>query len=437
MYPVAPLSRQNPLMPTFESSGLRPPLRPSQSVRFQGVVNAVMDLYEGLKRVDTSLPEFETNSVAVVQENERYLETILSLLDRARHSIKMDCFYIGGKTGEQILARLQKKSREGVQIYYRGDKIKGFEDSQTEVRPAKRRLQRFTRYLSRFFYTEHYRRDPFQVIGVNHNKLIIIDNNTVFLSSKNPCEADIKNRDASLVMRGPVVGELTRHFNRGWKQRTGQDLDERPAALMTLPEAIEERFETQLCRPVITSHYKRNALRAMLRLINNSEQSIQLHGFCLTNRHILNALLDAAKKGKKVEVLLDSGIAYPFRMPNVVAFKELLDASKKYPNLSVKSYYHQDLKEMEKPDKKVVHQYKNHSKLLISDGKQAIVGSTNFSNADVVHQENISIELKDGSAVQEMADQFQQDWNRNSVEVPKITFTEKCVAKLTKWIYEF
>lgn len=408
-----------------------------QSLRYQGIIDQWMIKRELRDPVDTTLPDFVPSQIAAIPENEKYVSTILSLIAQAKDSIKIDCFYIGGEAGEKILKAIQKKAEEGVKIYYRGDICQGL-DNKEQVTRSKNRLHRYGRNLSRFFYTEHYRRDPFQVVGVNHNKLFIIDNHTAFVSTKNPCQGDLDNRDVSLVMRGPVVADLTKHFDRNWLYMTREKLDDRVTSKPEpLPKEIEERFEVQECRPVVTSHYKRNSLQAMLSSIQNAKHSVQLHGFALTNREIMNALVDAAKRGLQVQVLLDNHETYPFRMPNSVVFGEFLKLSQEYPNLQLKAYKHQIVQNTPNPGRKLLHRYKNHNKMLLVDGNRAIVGSTNFTNADVWHQENISMELKGGRSTDTMNDLFKNDWALNSVPVKPLGFLERIAAFLLKTIYEF
>lgn len=408
-------------------------------MRFSGFIDRLMIIREREKTqstVDTMLPPYTQNRVAVITENDKYLETILQLIDQAKESIKLDMFYIGGATGEKILSRLRKKAKQGVKVYYRGDACSGLE-SKEEVMPTKQRLMRLSRRLSRIFYTEHIRRDPYQVVGVNHNKMILVDNNTAMVSSKNPCQGDIDNRDVTLVMRGPAVNDLVRQFNTSWFHQTRQILAAEPGVLRPLPETIRAKMVEQACRPVVTSQFKRNSLKCMLDMIYNAQSSIQLHAFCLTNWQIIKALEQAAKRGRKVEVLLDSNKTYPLQIPNILPLYHLMKVQKSCPNLRIRLFEHQEVQNHPKPTKKLRHRYKNHNKMLIVDETRALVGSTNFTNADVWHQDNISVELNGGSNVAKLVRLFKADWVTHTVPAQKLGWLQTMAVQAMRLIYEF
>lgn len=413
--------------------------RPGQSaVKMAGLVDEWMINREIRQGGDTSLPSFTPSAVGVIPDNEMYLPTLLTMIDSAKESIKVDCFYIGGPMGEKVLEHLERAAERGVKVYYRGDICQGL-DNKAMVVPTLHKLKRFNRNLARFFYYEHFRRDAFQVVGVNHNKLFIVDNNTAFVSTKNPCEGDKDNRDVSLLLRGAVVTELTRHFNRSWLEETRYVLSDKPGRYQELPEFIKPLMRVQNCRPVVTSSHRRNALKAMLKMIRSAEQSLYIHAFALTNREIIEALKEMVVKNPKlkVKVLLDNHETYPLRIPNAVVFQELLELQNHNMNFEVKVYKHKSLHGKRNLPRHELHRMKNHNKMMVVDESRAIVGSTNFTNADVWHQENISIELEGGTAPKALAKVFDDDWSENSLAVKPLTFLERCAAWVVRKLYEF
>lgn len=383
------------------------------------------------------LPKYEKNNIAIIPNNKDYTATILSLLNLATHSIKIDCFYMGGLDGERILSILKEKAEQGVKVYYRGDKTYGLENRQA-VSKTKRSLKQLGRSTSNFHYIEHKRSDPLKLVGVNHNKLILIDDNTAFISSKNPAEGVIKNRDISAVIRGGMIRTLAEYFNRNWQYETLQTIPYQHIPLKPLPNALSHLILPQNSRPLITTYYKKNALAAMLNIIQQAKSDIKLDGFCLTNQAIIDALINAAQRGVHVQVLLDANYTSPFRLINIYAFTQLLKAHKQFPNLEIKAYYHHILQNLTKPSLKACLQYRNHNKLLLADHNKAIAGSTNFSNADVWHQENLSIELSGyGKALDTLYTSFDQDWQNDSILVRPPSIGEKIVSKLTQYLYQF
>jgi phosphatidylserine/phosphatidylglycerophosphate/cardiolipin synthase-like enzyme len=408
--------------------------------KFSGLIDQWMIRREKAKHISNELPAFQNSSVAVLPDNEMYLPTLLSLIDGAKDSIKIDCFYIGGAMGKTILGRLEKAAERGVKIYYRGDMCTGLDNKEMVV-PVRERLNRLGLNMSRFFYSEHYRQDVFQVVGTNHNKLFIADNNTAFLSTKNPCDGDADNRDVSMLLRGPAVQDMVKHFNKSWLGLNREVLDDKPGRFQPLPLFLASQMRTHSCRPLVSSNHLRNALPGMLEMIDSAEHSIKLHGFVLTNREIIDALTkivqDPTKRHLKIQILLDNNETYPLRIPNGVVFQEFLELMKDYTNVEIRAYKHHSLHAEKRPTRKQLHKLKNHNKMLVVDDKKAIVGSTNFTHADVWHQENMSVQLDGGPGAKRLAKVFEDDWEINSLAIRPLSWLERLGARIVKWLYEF
>lgn len=415
----------------------RPHIPLSQPVQFSGLGDRFLKWWEKRRPDITTSPEFTENQVAIIPENHMYFRTLIHVLEQAKTSIKIDCFYLGGAYGDAVINILKSKIKDGVKVYYRGDQINGI-GNPAEVKQSKKRLRIAASVLSNFEYVEHRRRDFINVIGSNHNKSVIIDDSLAMISSKNPSSSDEANADITSVIVGPAARAIAKQFNHAWKEDFGEApiFSEQVRKGFTLPESEKVIFQTQSCRALSTDAGKRDCLKAILDGIEGARRIIKIHAFALSSRDIINALKAAAKRGVQINLLLDPHHVRRFQIPNLVAFWEFQNV----PNVFLKGYYHEAVqaRRLEGTCKtKDYAQFLNHNKLIIFDDEKAIAGSTNFTNADLWAQDNTSIEYNDGKALEKLTEYFDRHWRDRSLTMPKLPLWKKALAFLTRWIFEF
>lgn len=415
----------------------------AQPIRFAGLFDAVMIQWYKHNYRQTAQFKFTDNQVALIPENAQYEKAVMALIDGAKESLKIDMYYLGGPLGERIFRRLNERAnQDGLKVFYRGDGTDGQENS-PQVIPLRTRLRNLVKQAGKrvqsFFYVEHTRRDPLRLLGANHNKLILADNHTALVTTKNPCQNDLDNRDVTMIFRGPVVKSLSKTFNASWERQTGHilKLAHDPAKVWALPDWIQSRMVKQSCRSVITNNDRRQALAVIGEMIDKAHKSIAVEAFCLSNRDIRNRLMKRANEGIRVRVLLDSSESKRFRYVNLVAFKELLQFQKTCPHLEVKAFLHPNIQNQSSPTKTQYDLWRNHNKMLLVDEQWALAGTTNFSNADVWHQENTSVQFEGGPITQKLHTLFEQDWKTHGVSVRPLTKAEHVAAFFIRWLFEF
>ena len=126
----------------------------------------------------------------------------------------------------------------------------------------------------------------------------------------------------------------------------------------------------------------------LLSLIAGAKESICIENYLITSEKVMDALLNASARGVEVRVLLEKRVAGG---KNMEAY-EMLSAGGVQVRWAPFSF-------------KLL-----HSKLLIVDGRTALIGSHNLSNSALMENREVSV-LVEGPIVAEFLELFERDWN--------------------------
>ena len=119
--------------------------------------------------------------------------------------------------------------------------------------------------------------------------------------------------------------------------------------------------------------------------INQAKESIYVQAYGFTHTEIINSLIEATKRGVKVEIILDSS---NFSTKKLVLIKEL-------ENLGIKIY-------------KAKVSGIAHNKIMIIDKKKVITGSFNFTeSADRRNAENVLVVID-----KRLSKLYLDNWNK-------------------------
>lgn len=135
----------------------------------------------------------------------------------------------------------------------------------------------------------------------NHRKLLIVDERealTALVTSANPHDGSSAHGNVALRFRGPATGDLLNSeaavlaFSGGPKPTRAPEPNEAPASSELTVQVVSERAVE----------------RAALALINGAQakEHLDMAMFYLSDRHLVRALQQAARRGVSVRVLLDA-----------------------------------------------------------------------------------------------------------------------------------
>lgn len=121
--------------------------------------------------------------------------------------------------------------------------------------------------------------------------------------------------------------------------------------------------------------------------IRSARRTIDVEMYVFTSEDIVRELGDAAKRGVRVRVILEPRVS-DSRKQKVFDELSALGAEVRWASLEYKL---------------------THAKMLIADGKRALLGSINFSESALNYNREADA-IIEGEGVAELQDAFNQDW---------------------------
>ena len=169
---------------------------------------------------DGIFPPSAHNHITLLPKGEQAFQTILDLIENARHSVYVATFILGkDETGSAIVGALAKKASQGLKICLLLDALGSVRISKKFLLP----LLEAGGQVAFFMPMIHL---PFRGRANlrNHRKMIICDNQTAIIGGMNlaseymgPQESISRWQDLSLLVQGPVIDHITDIFRSDWK----------------------------------------------------------------------------------------------------------------------------------------------------------------------------------------------------------------------------
>ncbi len=208
---------------------------------------------------------------------------------------------------------------------------------------------------------------------LTHEKGLIIDGNTAFIMTSNFTYSALngKNREYGIIDTVPQdVNEVISIFNADWSRSTVQLSD---ANIVVSPV---------------------NARSDLMTLISSAQTSLIIEAEELFDTNIAQAIASDAQRGVQVEVVLPAPQTQPDSNGSGIATIKAAGAQvKEDPQLIM------------------------HAKMLVVDGKQAFVGSENFSSTSLDSNRELGLLFSDPQIISTLQQTFNQDWSVSQSQV--------------------
>ncbi len=348
-----------------------------------------------------------TKKMKVLNEGEETFHEIFTAIKSAKKFIHLEYYIIHeGVLSKKLISLLEQKSQEGVKvrlIYDRFGSLRFRNKSIARMRKVGIEVAPFLPFKLKYLN-----------ISLNyrlHRKLIVIDQEVVFVGGMNIADYYIKPlgtlgkwRDTHLKLEGDIVNGLHFIFLTDWHFVTGKFLNE----LNKINRDVENgKINTTMIASGPDDEYS-NIRLTIFRTLNQAQKYIYLSvPYFMPDESIRLSLINAALKGVDVRILLpmlsESQIV---KLGNQAGFRSLLKAG-------VKVYY-----------------YKSsflHSKVLVIDDEISIIGSANFDQRSFDVNFELSIKSEDKSVAVEMRNYFLNDLRSSSV-VHYLNFSKRSLA---------
>jgi cardiolipin synthase len=359
-----------------------------------------------------AFPVTPGNAVTLYHETDRAFADLLEAIRAARQYVHLEFFIVrSDATADRLLQLLTEKAKAGVEVRFLFDAMGSLRLKRRTLRPLTDAGGKACAFLPVNPF-----RSLIQVNLRNHRKIVVIDGRVGFTGGMNVGDEYLGQsarfgywRDTFLRLQGPAVAGLQRVFTEDWDFASGEALNAAayfpavPAEGGTTVQVVESGpdQDTNSIREV----YFAAILAARERLWIASPYFVPDGG-------LLDALRLARYRGVDVRLLC---ILRPDHFLSFYASR----------------YYWSDLLAAGAH----VYQYARgmmHSKIVMVDGRWAMVGSANLDNRSLRLNFEVGCALHAPEQVAELEARFQADL-QDAVELDAETFARRpFVAQLTE-----
>ncbi len=316
------------------------------------------------------------NSIELLENGDAFFDATREAIAAAEQSVHFETFL--WKTGElsaTLVAAFCERARAGVEVRIIVDGEGGklmHEDERSQLRDAGVTLC--------FFHPRTWRNIG-TYNGRDHRKLMVVDSTVAFAGGH--CVTDAwagdaqdrdHNRDMSVRLRGPIVGEMQGAFTENWTEVTGHIL----AGEQYFPEQ-EEAGDVRAHLAYINTERRVSAVKTLhILAIAAAKRRLTIQNpYFIADDGSRRALIRAVKRGVQVRVMTPTLAATDNPLPYRAmrhGLAPLLDAG-----VEVYGYA-----------KTLLHQ-----KVLTVDGHWSVVGSTNFDCRSFEINDEVSVSVFD------------------------------------------
>ena len=298
---------------------------------------------------------------------------MLEAIRGAQKSINLESFiWSSGQESDEFIKALSERAQAGVKVHVIVDWLGSFYLKHKDARQMEEagvKLVRLNPLLSVKFFRFNHR---------THRKLMIVDGRVGFIGGV--CISDHwsgnaergKWRDIHFRVEGPAVGEMQGTFCGNWLAARSQVLHGRDY----FPELKPAGTMVAQCFPSGPRDHAEQARLSYLLAMAAARKSIRLaHAYFVPSKIAIQTLLDARKRGVKVEVII------PSKIDNVAVHMASRSRSKKLIDAGVEFY-----------------EYKPtlyHCKIMIVDDSWATVGSVNFDEKSFRANDEANLNVMD------------------------------------------
>jgi cardiolipin synthase len=304
------------------------------------------------------------NRLGLLNSGHEYFPALVAEIDGARSEIFLETYiFADDPTGRTVAAALGRAARRGVAVRVLVDGFGGGDFADTLMPGLVREGVRVMIYrpeIARFRLRRHRLRRL-------HRKLVVIDRRIGFVGGINVIDDlntphQIPPRfDYAVRVEGPVVQPMLRAMQKLWEIVVWANFKRRHR-LAHFDRAPEAEFEDgKLAAFVLRDNIRRrrDIEDAYLDAIHGARQEVVIAcAYFLPGRRFRNALIDAARRGIQVTVLLQGRVEYRLlHYAQQAIYQRLLSVG-----IRVFEYHRSFL----------------HAKVAVVDGEWATVGSSNI-----------------------------------------------------------
>lgn len=343
------------------------------------------------------------NTINVFRSGDEYFSSLLAEIEKAQEYIFLQ-FYIvrADEAGNELAELLAKKSKEGVRVYFLFDQI-----GSAWLSPKYIKRLRAAGVHIESFRTNRWGRNPFLLNFRNHRKIVICDSKVAYIGGSNIGREYFrltrrfkKWRDTDIQIRGPVIQDIQRSFEKDWFWAT----EKRIPGIHTSCEPADENLPVIAIPTGPVSDLEEGSL-LFHHLITLSQKRVWIASpYLVPDSGIVRALQLAALRGVDVRILLPT----------------IWD----HPLVSLASAFY--AREMVKSGVRIYRYQPGfmHQKALLIDEDFSLLGTPNLDNRSLHINFEIAL-LVYGSEFAKQCEAMLTEDFQNSIELREETFREE------------
>lgn len=366
------------------------------------------------------------NKVEILINKDQIFPEMKRMIAGAKISIKMDIFLFSGKIGKEIADTLLQKYKNNVKIQVLLDPNLGVAG---KLKKEEKELVKFL--INNGIDVKTFNLDLLpdnsgiltNYAQIDHNKLLLVDNESFLIGGMNWSDVAASNRDIMLKITGSAAKQLADIMDEDWG--VGNNLKIKAKGDNAL---IPAPFGTSQVRITQTGIYEKTIKKMILENIKNAKTSVYVGMYEFSDVDVVEALIAAHKKGLDVKVLLSRNEKYKKYIP---FFGGLIHGT---PNLATA----QRLLEVKVPVRFFnpgTDDEEHHAKYSVVDHTIAMVGSVNYTyNAFNIFRETCAEVIDPQVAAKIENDMFMSDWTKKASPVKELTWTERRIADFVDYM---
>jgi len=350
------------------------------------LVNRVLDRAAGSRPIPG-------NRVTLLFDGPQIFPAMLARIAAAREWVHFDNYIIrDDRIGRRFAEAFIERARSGVRVRVLTDWLGSFGTGGGYWRALRQ-----AGVEVRIFGPPTFLR-PLQNLSRNHRKLMVVDGRSAVTGGHcigdewqgDPERGRPPWRDTAVAIEGPAASSLDHAFAMVWR-RIGPDLPE-GELLSDVPACGEAEVRVISTEPGTI----RGSRTAELLLAGASERIWLTDAYLVAPRGIYRSLLDAAREGVDVRLLVPGTSDLPHvRNLTRTGYRDLLHAGVR------------------------IFEWRGpmlHAKSIVVDGRWTRVGSTNMNLSSLIANYELDVLIDDPDLAADMEAQFRRDLDR-SVEV--------------------
>ena len=356
------------------------------------------------------------NRIEELVNGDRFFPAMLQAIARAEKSITMENFvWRPGQASDRLIEALSERARAGVKVHFVIDAMGSIKMRKKDWRPLQEAGVEIRKYNPPRWT------QLFRIGHRTHRKTMVVDGKIGFLGGISVADQWLGDasrpelwRDSNYRIEGPMVAQLQEVFLENWRESGGQDL----TGTGYFP-TLESRGKINgACFKNGRGEGAETGRFLYMQAIASARKNIRFgHSYFLPNDRAIEALLEARRRGVKIEVLTPGVVSLNFvRRASRARWRRLLEAGVEFYEYQPSRY---------------------HCKLLVVDDFLVSSGSINFDERSFRINDEVNWLVLDSVWAANQIAQFEADKSKaKRVELAEFNQrprSEKWREKMLSW----